>query len=297
MAMMDSFEGRTCFVAAPIETDLSPVIASLIQRGIKCNQANWFDLRLTPASLKNAIRRSDFVCVFSPVAPPDNLWFEVGLVIGLGKPIFMVAPQDFLMHSALSSMSFVGASEWNSDVVEPHLDAFLRTLPRRRSTESRKKRRLSKPVDYSDEREQIESFVEKSEAELETFVENLFRKAGLNVTTAPLKDFGADMAVWSPSIKENFGDPILVEVKRLSALVDHSWGIERLSDLVKSGRASAAIYLTIAPIEQDPALGRATPDRIPVLLLSVSELIDLLESNRFIESIRDARNRIHGNGI
>jgi len=232
------------------------------------------------------------------VVPPANLWFEVGLAIGLEKPIFVVAQQDFLLHSTYLHASFVSATEWKADVVEPHLEAFLKTLPVKRFPEARTKPRPSRRIDFADERKQAELLATKTEAEsLENLVEKLFRKARLSVTTSPLEDFGADMAVWSPAIKRKFGEPILVEVKRSLALTDYQWGIERLSDLVKRGRGSAGVYVTLSTVKQDKALRSSIEQkRVPVLMVTIFELIDLLESDRFLDSVRETRNRIHGHG-
>ena len=252
MELTDRTEARTCFIAAPIETDLTSVLRSLTAKGIQYRRADWFDFGVTPSSLKSAIRDCDFMCIFSPVTPPPNLWFELGIAIGLGKPIFIVASQDFLVTSTLRFVSFVSADQWKEEIVEPHLEAFLKTLPSRRFAESRKKRPL-KRLDFKRERREIENLDQQTLLGSESFIADLFRKAGMSVTDAPLRDFGADMAVWSPAIKRRFGDPILVEVKRASAPADHQWGINRLSELVKAGRGSAGVYIASTSINIWPA--------------------------------------------
>jgi hypothetical protein len=297
MLTTELFKGRTCFIAAPIDIDIAPVVRSLMGKGVKCQRVDWFDSGISPTSLRTSIRHSDFVLVFSPKEASPNLWFEVGLAIGLGKPIFLVAQQNFLLLSAFRSKSYVRASEWKAEVIEPHLEAFLRTLPVKRLPGS-KARRPASHIDLGVERRQARLLTEKSESRhFEALVENLFRKAGLTVTTAPLDDFGADMAVWSPKIQRWLGDPILVEVKTRSTLVDHRRSIEKLSDLIKERRGSAGVYVTVLPIKRDEGSQvSALRGQVPILLLTMNELFDLIESNRFIEAITEVRNSALGHG-
>jgi hypothetical protein len=295
MLSTNTKEGLTCFIVVPLENDISAVVSSMSRRGVKCRNFNWFDLGISPPLLRDALTNSDFVCVISPAPPPPNLWFELGVAVGLRKPIFMVAEEDFLNVSGFRFVTFVKGREWNPDVVEPHLDAFLQTLPPQHTARERGSRkrpdRLRRVFDA--ERRQLQALATRPDGRLvAVFVQSLFQKAQFNVTTAPLEDYGADMAVWSPEIRQKLGSPILVEIKASPLFHDHAWGIKRLSDLLVSGRGSVGVYVI-----GDAAVNRAAlvESRAPVLVTTIAGLIDLLEGGQFIDAARDARNKVvHG---
>ncbi|MGH9715827.1 MAG: restriction endonuclease [Candidatus Acidiferrales bacterium] len=299
MNTVDVSKEWTCYVTAPIETDIHRVVESLTRMGVVARRPEWLDIGVTPGSLRTAMRGSDFVCAFSPKEPTPNLWFELGLAIGLGIPIFLVAGQDFLALSRPRHMGFVSTSDWKPGVVEPHLEAFLKTLPARRPRGNKAERKPARPLDIERERAALSSPAEAINGRFaESLVEDLFRKAGFTVTSSPVEDFGADMAISSPEIMRQFGGPILVEVKRTAPMVDHPWGIRKLSELVKRGRAGAAMYITIAPVLDERAIQSALAwTSVPVLLLSVRDLINLLESRTLVSSLRSARNRILRSGV
>ena len=288
---------RTCLIIAPIDLYLGDVIQFFSKNGVRSYSFDHFDSSLNPTDYTDELKQVDFVCVISPGLPTPNVWFGVGAAVALRKPLFVVANQDFVATAKMRSASFVGITDWNSEVVEPHLQAFLSTLSSKRVGKPKRKDSLTAHIDFKKERAELQAAAFQEER-LESFVEHLFRKAGLSVTPAPFSDFGADMAVWSPGIKQHLGGPILVEVKRSSVLVDQQWGLQKLSELVGAGRGSAGIYLSASISKARANFGNTLEFKAgPILILTPLELVDLLENDRLVDSLRDQKRQYQGRGI
>jgi hypothetical protein len=140
MTPIQKLRNRRCFITAPADTDISPVTKSLVTRGVECKKNYRLDRGTTLETLKEQIKTSDFVCVFSPIALPPYMILEIGIAVGQSKPIFMLTAEGLPLPAELRFTSFVGANRWNADVIEPHLDAFLEALPKKSLESSPRKK-------------------------------------------------------------------------------------------------------------------------------------------------------------
>jgi hypothetical protein len=291
MNMIDPGRGRICFLAAPSDTDVSPVMKSLAGRGIESRRQDPFAWGTTLETITEVLSHADFVCVFSPNALPPNLLFEIGIAVGMRKPIFMVVGEIPPLPADLRSTSLVSANQWKPEIIEPHLDAFLGTLPKKNLSLRPKKRSGAGRLDFRPEREQLSRDEGvASPREFESFVASLFRKAGMNVTEAPLEDFGADIALTSPAIKRRFGNAILVECKG-THFADLPFAANKLAELIARGRGGAGLLITESvPVESRP-LADADRAHPTVYRLAVKELIDILENGELIDRLWADRNK------
>jgi len=288
-----------CFVTVAAATSISPVMKSLETRGIQLVWSDRFDWSTSLGPMKELIKESDFVCAFSPGVLSTNVIFEIGIAIGMGKPIFLVTGEGLSLPADLRSMSFIKANQWDDAILQPHLDAFLKTLPKKSRQTSQKKRSTQLRLDFSHERKQLDRFAnERTPREFESFVEDLFRKAGMNVTTSPIEDYGADFAVVSPEIKRRFGNAILVEVKYGPLRPDMAFVVNKLAELVERGRGSTGLVVTFDALSPRwSALRSNVPTDLPIYALSVNELIDRLESGALVDSIWAEKNRTLEHGV
>lgn len=267
----------TCLLIAPAKVDVTAVTKSLLDRDLELVRVNSF-MWDTTGGLRSAIRECNFVCVYSPGEWTQSMLFEIGVAAGLGKRIFMVVGETPAVPADLRAMSYVVADQWNPNVIEPHLDAFLSTIPVRQSRRVSRKARTGPHLDFSHERRQLAKLAGSlTPREMESFVERLFRKASINVTTSPIQDFGADFALLSPAIKRQFKNPILVQVKHGGLKSDLRFAVRKLVSLVENGRGSAAILLTSVRLPesilaQTLALSRTTP----ILVTTIDNLIQIL---------------------
>jgi Restriction endonuclease len=291
--MVDRSAGRSCFITVPVDTDVAPVTRSLVSRGVECTRPDRFDWSTTLENITDLIREADFVCAYSPTTLPPNVMFEIGIAVGQGKPIFMVIGKNLPLPADLRSISFVSADRWIPDIIEPHLDAFLETLPKKNLQGLPVKKKPKGRFNFSRERDRLAHIVgASSPREFELFVAGLFRKAGINVTPSPFEDFGADLALSSPEIKRKFGNPILVEIKHSRLSPDPSFIANRLARLIASGRGSAALLVTadpMPPVFED--FTSAAGKRVPIYSFSIQQLIDNLETGGFIDEIWDRQRK------
>jgi hypothetical protein len=275
-----------CFLAAPVHADTSQITNSLLQRNIAFTRINT-QVQDTAVLLRDTIQKCDFVCIFSPDAFSSNLIFEMGVAIGLGKRIFMVAAESAQVPVDLRAITYVIADRWTSNIIGPHLDAFLSTLPRKPAPKASKKTSSSPTLDFRKERRNLEEFGRNiNPINVERFVETLFRKAGINVVPSPIEDFGADFAIVSPSISHRFRNPILVEIKKSARLSDVVFAVEKLVALIDKGRGSAALLVTLETLPKNTLTAALSGSRqVPVLILTVAELIATLERGSLIDDV------------
>jgi hypothetical protein len=283
---------QTCLLIAPAKVDVTAATKSLLDRRlelVRVNSLMWD----TTGGLRNTIRECDFVCVYSPDEWTQSTLFEIGVAAGLGKRIFMVVGETPAVPADLRAMSYVVADRWNPSVIEPHLDAFLSTIPVRQSQRVLRKVPIRPRRDFSHERMQLAKLVvSASPRELESFVEALFRKASMNVTASPIQDFGADFAIVSPAIKRQFKNPILVEVKHGGLQSDLNFAVRKLVNLIAKGRGSAALLVTSGHVPESILASTSAISRtVPILVMTVDNLIQSLERGTLIADIVDYTKR------
>lgn len=292
--------GRSCFLIAPVDADISALARSLSARQTEIvgpNTLAWD----TASSLRTAVHECDFVCVYAPRGWSQNIIFELGLAVGLDKRIFMVVGETLAVFFELRTMSYVVANRWNPTVIEPHLDAFLATLSTKRLPKVSKRRHagsVGPRRDYTAETKWLQEFgQDASPNQLESFVAALFSKASISVTPSPIHDYGADFALLSPAIKRQFKNPILVEIKHGRMQPDMTFAVRKLLQLVGEGRGSAALLVTMKKVPQ-PLIALALRSQVgaPVLALTVAELIDALSQDALIEKILEAAKRPSAHG-
>jgi hypothetical protein len=75
---------RTALIIASLHIDTADVSRSLLARNIETVRVNSYLFDSTEG-LKETLRKCDFVCVYSPAGWSPNMFFELGLAIGLGK--------------------------------------------------------------------------------------------------------------------------------------------------------------------------------------------------------------------
>jgi hypothetical protein len=117
----------SCFIVAPFGCDVSPLKAALDERGII-----WFDLATSlPVrdsileTVRSAIETVAFVCgVLTSGESQQEVLFELGIAVGLKKPILLFADRDIDLPMVLTETFYVRTSLKNRNAVDFHLDAF-----------------------------------------------------------------------------------------------------------------------------------------------------------------------------
>lgn len=124
--------------------------------------------------------------------------------------------------------------------------------------------------------------------EFETFVAELFDRAGYAATRLPFEDYGVDVAVSSPKVRQDLGGPILVQVKsRFTPRASAETG-GQLSRLIRSGRGSAGLLLTLG----EDQIQEVVSEKPIILSMTAARFITLIEGDRLLESMVAARDQI-----
>ena len=112
-------------------------------------------------------------------------------------------------------------------------------------------------------------------------IKKAFQHAGFDLTSSPGPDFGADFALFSPSLNKAFGLPILVEVKNNSESALRQSAVDKLSELLRQKRGGAGLIVTYKEHE------KLSPLRLdqPIVIVPVSELLRWLEAGSFADEL------------
>jgi hypothetical protein len=223
-------ELKNCFIIAPIDVNILLIEKLLKERNIKTYDPSQISLtEYISSSVQKEIRNSDFViAIVSFKEAKPNIFYELGLARGAGKPVFLIIQDDGPIPVDLTDMVYVRTTLGNHLAIAFALDQFIskykhklvsglekspyrgrfasRTLVR-----SRKKRKPSvTPLQGS-----LENIAKSgTEAEFESFLTGLLKSEGVILTQHyEAKETGADMALWIDSLENKLGNPLLVELK------------------------------------------------------------------------------------
>jgi len=251
MKRKDTF--RKCFIVAPYNVNPGPIRRLLEERNIEVHEPfdvpEVFGLSIA-SSIQKQIDSSDFViAVISLKKPNPNVFYELGLARGLGKPTFLIITEEGAFPADLRDMVYVKASLNDSDPISFALDQFLSKYEYRPTKfvpifRERAKTKLNvEPL-----KRKLEILAKRgTEKELEFFIVELLKLKGIIHTQYQgVEGKGADMALWADSLESSLGNPILVEVKmgRLSGTLLLK-AEEQLRTYLKmtNARAGLLIYL------------------------------------------------------
>jgi hypothetical protein len=113
------------------------------------------------------------------------------------------------------------------------------------------------------------------------------------VATAPWKDEGADLAIWSDALQATVGNPLVIEIK--SELPTHNVMMEAAQNFARYITAAGGLWGLLL-YGSGPDKPRGLPSN--VLALPIGALFKRLKTQSFEEVVRDLRNRrVHGSDL
>jgi hypothetical protein len=215
-------EFKSCFISAPFGASLGALTRVLDRAEIQWEWARSnLDLsdRL-PGDLRKIIRGVDLVIgVILGDAATDNTMFEVGLAVGLGKPVLLIVADPRNMPSDLASIPSVNASLHDEKALELHLDLLIRSSrqgPRYPSSGQSGKSSVAPLKDFG-----LHSSVRydsKPESALEGELVVLIEQAGGRTLLHPRLEgqahqFTPDVLFWLPIADVELLNPAVIELK------------------------------------------------------------------------------------
>ena len=249
--------------------------------------------------LVTSVEESDLVIIALPPTAPDPaaIMVEIGVALGLRKPVLILAPKDRESPSALAGLRYVRADLDDAEAIALHIRALQKSIPEhreaaatptaRRSTEPQSEVAAWLTVSLHQLRQS--SGIERNQL-LESIVSSLFERAGGLVETAPRTDDGPDLAVMFGADSATPG-VLLVEAKATYAWRPLEQAMLQLERYVADRGAQLGVL-----IYWSPKLSVRPPDGSPrVLALDLAELPGRLEEQSLAELLAAERNRkVHG---
>ncbi|MFZ0737295.1 MAG: hypothetical protein WAM96_09410 [Candidatus Acidiferrales bacterium] len=284
---MDRIEQtKTCFLIASPGQQSDALRRQLQAKKIACSTIDRpFTEISNLASLKSILARSDFIACILPQNVQPNLIFELGMAIGLGKPLLLFAEGPENLPFDLKSFRALTVDLISTDALNSFLEAFLQTIP-----DSLPKSRTTGKVKSSHKAnfwQQLRSEIsvlrtsggEGTEAKMEAALKRGFQEAGFSLTSSPERDFGADFALTSQALSKALGLPVLVEVTNNSHVPLRHSVVDRLSELLRERKGGAGLIVTYKSLESQTAIPLAQP----IVIIPVDELLGWLETGSFVD--------------
>jgi hypothetical protein len=277
---------KRCVIAAPAGLDLKALPDVLSERDI-----SWEWAREAAGGLLNpldAISSADFLIgIFTGSRWDHQVFYEVGIAIGLGKPIFLITkghplPLD-LNQFPVNKIPLAARR-----ALALHLDIFLR-IPARESV--RPDVQQSPAVVPMEPPDGGVQFVGSAlERRVYNIIETYGGRAVAQPDTSPDTKYRPDMLAWLGNQDAELLDPTVIEIKGRVDPRETRRLEERLLAFMQSAGVRTAFVLTA---EMPP---RLRPRLSPyVFWLSVDDFERLASQARLGAYVRETRNRVvHG---
>ncbi|MGD0799038.1 MAG: hypothetical protein ABR910_15085 [Acidobacteriaceae bacterium] len=249
------------------------------------------------ATARAEIQRADAViAVLADRAP--NVLFEIGLAVGLRKPVLVLLPPGVAPPTFVAPMNYLTSDGSDTEILRLGLTRFLSKVKGRRSRES--PRPDTSPL-VRDNSLPVQSLTERiaylrragNPLEVEEFVARVLQSAGVTAVEDS-NDKGVDFAVWSDSLRDSLGGPVLIEVK--AAAIDpisFQSAYDRLNKQVIESGSPAGVLLYLE--RKGRRFGSPGAWNPSVLWFDIEDFsIEILRKN-LGEVLAERRNRIvHG---
>ena len=285
-----------CFLSSPRLIDTAQIRRILRDLNIEVGSVDDLPTagELPTTELLNQIRSASFVLGVLTEEGSSAVLLELGIAIGLGKPVFLIAEDKASLATTLLGLPLVVSPLTAIDTLRFHLEAFIANLilPRR-STPSGKK-----PVRFYGGGEAVPD-ARSAPSMLGTVIErrvaDAFMRVGGSVTMSLKLGTGAeaDMIVWLPGALDiGAGGPLLVEVKASAKQRFPEGGLRQLERLIEQSHLRAAVLVTDTAEE---GIAVRMLQGAYLYAISISELERLAEADALLPELIIARNRLaHG---
>jgi hypothetical protein len=296
---------KTCFISAPFAADLGALPSILDKRGIQWEWAKLepsYSERL-PGDLRRIIRRVNFVAAVL-IDPSDdpNILYEVGIAVGIGKPVFLILPIDRQVPLKLIGFPHVRAPLKDEKAISFHLDMLIRYLnmsegrfryPVTEQLPSSVRRPSTSPPGHK--RQEFRNLEPSNQ--LETEIVDLIEQSGGQVLlqSPDAKLFTPDLLVWFPEQRSDLINPAVIELK------GHRLSLQELGQLEDQlvaflEGAGVRTGVIVAPnVEDERPTGFRGNPAMNVFFIDLDRFRQLLRTGRLAEHLRQERNRAaHG---
>lgn len=244
-----------------------------------------------------AIRAADFICVIlGDGSPSPNLAFEVGLAIGLGKPVLALAIGPNVPFDLMSNLQIVRVPTGDVASVRRDIARFVRHVrPRPEATPAAGEQLTAWADAELDQLKETPSAGER-EKRLVELVAKLFERQGSEVLSEAREGSRArlDLLVWSDPLVAEFGGPLIVECKYYgggsgSVIANARHALEQLGSYV--AQSSARLGLLVFDHDRPTELSLAQHETPEALAFFVRDLVSAVAAGSLTDEIWRRRSR------
>jgi hypothetical protein len=289
---------KTCYISAPLGEEITSITHALDHLNVKWDWANSRSpSQSLPGDLRSIISRVDFVLGVLKGADSDrNTLFEIGMAIGLGRPVFLVVPPTALTSENLPAVTILRADLNEQSAIQLHLELFLmrsdqvRKLlqPEARNLKARRSPKFSGSADVK--------IKLSAGSTLENEVARIIMTSGGIVRQPPHRTadtkYTPDLLFWQNTDETGLLNPAVVEVK--SSLVDRA-AVDALSNNLASYLRESGLSVALIITRSTHPLTVAGTIHLNIFMLGLDEFKAHLLNGTLGPALIQTRNRAaHG---
>ena len=290
---------RSCYISAPIGTNIENIRASLLERGVRILSPDNFENTSLHSNVLNLVSNADLVVgVITRKRRSQSVLFELGQAVALDRQIVVFAPpKDEYLPLELQQFVVLRISLLNRAAIDFAFDQVLSAPSAPKKVE---KIRANKPTGMG---ARMSAFMDQADAavatneghKFEELIAQAIRESGVEIIVeAPQKNRRVDLVVWSDVFQALFGHPLLIEIKiRLSSESDVRHALRECAQMAaEAGAIWSLLVYGDGPSSSKKSWVSVAPN---VLSISAQDLLSKMRGQSFIDIIKDLRNRrVHG---
>ncbi len=298
---------RTCYLAAPINTDLKELEKLLVERQIRpIVSADISSVATTfLGGTVDAISTADlFIAILSSEQSNDNVYVELGIAIAKERRILIIAPSNGPLMVNIAELPIVRATITNYDDISLMLDQVLMAPLRKfKPPLPIPTVQVGQPIgDFADELEEklVALGIQVRETEIIQLIRLALEKSGYTIiANNPLIGHGKnvghpDLIVWSDEFGPWIGTPLIIEVKSsFRKQINWSEAAQQVLEYLQLSQTRSGLVLyTSTQTFPNNIVSQFPPN---IFFLSVHQLFTAMRTKSFAEIMVDLRNRrVHG---
>jgi hypothetical protein len=306
---------RICYVAAPLNTDLSTIKELLTER--QMHYIVSADLSSTASTflegLVNAISDADlFIAILNSNQSNDQIYIELGIAVAKECRILVLASPGVLPTLDIAEIPAIRSDATNRDAISFMLDQVLEAPPRKYgvpllSSEPQKSQPIGDLADELLAQLDASDKTMKEDEIIYLLAQALRKSVPSTVVESPLLQdrnnpaleytksvMRPDLMVWSDEFGPWIGSPLIIEVKRiLRGEKDCNDAVQQTLSYLQLSQTRSALIIYASKTSSIANLSSISSPN--VFFFDIHELLNTMRTKSFAKVMVDLRNRrVHG---
>ncbi len=150
----------SAFISAPLTIDTTSLVRAVENRGLEAIRLNKLGVGSSVSDLLlQSLGKADYVIAVIGESENANVWYELGMASGMGKPVLLLTSDHGAIPVAASGLTYLTADADNQGAIEFGLDQLL-SAPKTRMARPPSVDRETHPIGASADRllESLENY-------------------------------------------------------------------------------------------------------------------------------------------